>query len=237
LMQYFEVGIVKGEFSIKQAVVTKIPSSDPISEGRENVFQIETKEGEVVLISAETQEGADDWIQHINIVASGRWKLHQRLCILAKLLGITSPPLIKIEIDATELMNRLLSAGYDSDRFSEVFFEAYFDKLISKVKCFMKSDPTFAQRFVTAFHSRTIRLQPADPPLSSSYFRTSFNANGDLIIEFKEVFTNIHQLGSDLARSLPVDLSTTEQPDPFSSQIDGTDVLVDVMKGEMISDC
>lgn len=108
---------------------------------------------------------------------------------LAEQLEIFLPEFIDVIGDFAELSDTLEKSGYESDRFDEVFYDAFMDNLLSNLKTLMEEDPGhFLALFKTRFAGRMIVLQPfsnEEAETVNGYYQTSFSPEGGLVIKFR----------------------------------------------------
>jgi hypothetical protein len=110
--------------------------------------------------------------------------LHLEPCVLENCLAMTN-------------------AGYDLERFGEIFFVEHLSALLANVQQQVAADNTFANEFLKYCSSRTIVIRPAaDPASVEDYYDSSFTVDGKLLIEYRSLWTNIDRIGADLATIL-----------------------------------
>lgn len=118
------------------------------------------------------------------------------LTSIETLLGITG---ITYDYCLKENFAAMLAANYGEDRFGEIFFDEHLRQLCQTMAYAVGHTPSFKAAFVERFEAKRIVLRPAsDPDSLNSYYESSFTAQGELLIQYRRVWTNLNSLGQDL---------------------------------------
>ena len=134
---FISLGRVKGEFDVQGVLVSRKLASE--ADNQEFAFELGCKDGEKILLAGKSDEEVIDWMDTFASVADGSWKLFSRLKIIGELIGLDSNQKITVEADKAVLVPLMIEAGYTSDRFSEIYYETYFDTLIAHLRRFIVS--------------------------------------------------------------------------------------------------
>ncbi len=201
---YYDGTTPRGEFSIANGKIVQVKKED--ADGREFAFEITTADGEKVLVACETEPDMKDWINKLTLVASGRWALYKWTDLVAQYgkIELIPPQKIDVEIDEENLKAVMSADGYGAERMIEIV-EEYLKELYAKIARFVAEDEEFSvllRRKMFALRIRIVKC--ADSDTSKGYYRTAFNSDGELEIQFIKAWTNLNGLGDDLVHSISV---------------------------------
>jgi hypothetical protein len=200
---YFDGTTPRGELSIGGAKITRVKKED--ADGREFAFEIAVGD-EKVLVACETEAEMKDWMAKLDLVASGRWTLYKWTDLVAEYgkIPLQNGQKIDVEIDEENLKAVMSADGYGAERMIEIV-EEYLKELYSKVARFVAEDEEFSVLLRRKMFAYRIRIcKCADSDTSKGYYRTAFNAEGELEIQFIKAWTNLNGLGDDLVYSISV---------------------------------
>mmetsp|Transcript_27717 Transcript_27717/g.30272 ORF Transcript_27717/g.30272 Transcript_27717/m.30272 type:complete len:414 (-) Transcript_27717:1412-2653(-) len=123
--------------------------------------------------------------------------LHSYMNGIERLFNITGVTYdYKVELNHPAM----IAGGYTADRFGEIFIQEHLKTVIEKLSRLIAADPmNFMSAFTRKFQSKKIIIQPhPNPSNMNGYYQSSFTAQGDLLIQYKSVWTNINSLGDDI---------------------------------------
>jgi hypothetical protein len=120
---------------------------------------------------------------------------------LGSIAALLNVPSVTYDYCVSDNLPVMVANGYGEDRFGEIFLNVYLENLFDKLKSFVTSDVGFAAAFVNNFTSRKIIIRYGGNSLSD-YHVSSFTPNGDLLVEFRQVWCNINYIGNDIPEKL-----------------------------------
>lgn len=196
-LQYIDGDKLRGEINCDSAVVEPLAKDHEHADGKEFVFKIATKDGQELFLACETEDERQDWINTLNDVSSGKFKLNRHLQLITKLLEIEDVK-IKVEIDRPEFLQVMAADGYQSDRFVEIL-EQYIINLHSHLARAIAEDMSeFRKLFLSKFSKHVLRIvKSQSDDTSKGYYHTHF-VDGELQIHYVKAWTNVNALGEDL---------------------------------------
>ena len=116
---------------------------------------------------------------------------------LERLLGIVC---VSIEFCILENLNEMKKNNFEIEKFGEIFFEDHMRPMIEQFRRCIGENPLYSQLFSKRFVTKTIILRPAKQPEQvKNFYSSRFTENGDLLIEYRSLLTNIHCLGQDFS--------------------------------------
>ena len=130
--------------------------------------------------------------------------LEKHLDRIESILGMSED--IGFESCLRENLAAMEGTSYEQSRFGEIFFDEYMKPLVENIQRFANEDPSFAGKFKEFFSGKTIIIKPAaDPNSVENYYESTFTDEGNLLIEYRSIWTNISLIGHDLATILNED--------------------------------
>lgn len=201
---YYDGTTPRGEFSIENGKFEKKSKED--ADGHENAFEITTTKDEKITVCCETPEEMEEWLSKMKLVASGRWALYRFTDMIAQVakIELTPPQKIDVEVDEEAFLAVMSADGYGADRMVEILQE-YLKEIYGKIARFVAEDEEFSVLFKKLMFAYRIRVRKADDEdTSKGYYRTKFNADGELEIHYIKAWTNLGQLGDDLVYAVSV---------------------------------
>lgn len=75
----------------------------------------------------------------------------------------------------------------------------------TQIKRWISEDPAFALTLYDRLKSGKIIMRPVDPENKSSmnrFYQSKFTDAGDLLFEFSQLYTNLHELAMDLPEAV-----------------------------------
>lgn len=201
---YYDGTTPRGEFSIENGKIVRVKKED--ADGREFAFEVTATDGEKVLVACETETEMNDWMSKLELIASGRWALYRWTDLVAQYgkIELVPPQKIDVIIDEVALKEVMAADSYGPERMIEIC-EEYLKELYAKVARFVAEDAEFAVLLKRKMFALKIRICKApDNDTSKGYYRTNFNPEGELEIQFIKAWTNLSYLGDDLVHSISV---------------------------------
>jgi hypothetical protein len=110
-----------------------------------------------------------------------------------------------------ENLKAMRAANYEDSRFADIFFYEHLRPLIERLARFIASDPQFRTDFNAKFVGKLIVIRPGVADTLDRYYQSSFTVDGNLLIEYKQFWCNINELGADLEKVIVSDGSYEAQ--------------------------
>jgi len=140
-----------------------------------------------------------DHVPYVAVRSVRRWigERDKALNEINDVLGITGTAFVD---NIPESLVGMKDKGYTPDRYGEIFYITHLNVILTQLKRWKETNPDFKAAFSSRFSGKKIRILQASAATKSTmqgYYRSEFTTTGDLLIEYKELNTNIHELGSD----------------------------------------
>lgn len=183
-LQYWDGDVLKGDIMIGSAMVCSIDKHD--AEEQENAFEVTNSNGDNILFAAATKAIANEWIYKINTVIHNTWKIDIKMREFSQLFSLPKNKYFTFDeaYNKSDLLMQLSSVG-GAWRYEYIYYEEYFDTLITRIKQFFRI-VTFEETFLSTFHAHKIRIRPSTTLAEKGKsFQTSVSGDGILLIEFQ----------------------------------------------------
>ena len=129
----------------------------------------------------------------------GQAKLNETLRTLGGLLNKSD---MCLEAEYALLGPEMKKSNYGEDRFADIFYEAYLQQLVDKIRQLVAEDSDFAEAMNDKFTTKKVVID-VGPSNQAGWNKCSFRG-GDLVITIKSggLWTNLGEMGDDIVKLL-----------------------------------